>query len=168
MKIRIEMFAAAALALLLVAAWPVNAPKAQAYWGYGVGYTERGQDRQEGGYGYGKEAYSAGYQHGLGDAQAGLTYDCSGHTQYYCNGYSLGFNIYENNSQQQTHTQGAEININGNGNYAGTKQQTSRSGVESSGYPAQENYNNGNGYYSSIQPGQSNPSCKVICLTIVK
>ena len=28
---------AAALALFLLAAWPVNAANAQAYWGYGVG-----------------------------------------------------------------------------------------------------------------------------------
>jgi hypothetical protein len=65
MKIRIEMFAAAALALLLVAAWPVNAPKAQAYWGYGVGYTERGQDWQEGGYGMGRKHIAPGISMGL-------------------------------------------------------------------------------------------------------
>jgi hypothetical protein len=100
------------------------------------------------------QAYSAGYQQGLSDAQAGLTYDCSGHTQYYCNGYSEGFNTYENNSQQQTQTQGTEINVNGNGNYVGINQeQTSGSGVGSSGYPAQADDNNGNGsgYDSSIQ-----------------
>ena len=68
-------------------------------WGYGVGYqgvsghTETGQGWQGNGYGYGyDQAYSAGYQQGLGDAQAGLTYDCFKHTQYYCNGYSHGFN----------------------------------------------------------------------------
>jgi hypothetical protein len=47
------------------------------------------------------QTYSTGYQQGLSDAQAGLMYDCSRHTQYYCDGYSQGFN-YENNSQQQT------------------------------------------------------------------
>ena len=106
------MFAAVAFALfLLVTAWPVNAVNAQTYWGYGVGnrvwdFTETGQAWQGNGYGYAHyQAYSAGYQQGLGDAQAGLTYDCFGHTQYYCNGYSQGFNTYENNSQQQTQTQ---------------------------------------------------------------
>jgi hypothetical protein len=55
---RIGMFAAAAaLASILVAAWPVNAANAQAYWGYGVGnrvwgITEAGQGN---GYGYVKE-----------------------------------------------------------------------------------------------------------------
>jgi hypothetical protein len=179
MKIGIGMFAsAAALALFLVAAWPENAANAQAYWRNGVGYhgasdyIETRQGWQWNGYGYGyHQAYSAGYHQGLSDAQAGLTYDCSGHTQYYCNGYSEGFNTYENNSQQQTQTQGTEINVNGNRNYVGINQeQTSGSGVGSSGYPAQEDDNNGNGsgYDSSIQPGQVNPSCKVICLTIVK
>jgi hypothetical protein len=117
------------------------------------------------------QAYNAGYQLGLSDAQAGLTYECSGHTQYYCNGYSRGFNTYENNSQQQTQTQGAEINANGNGNYVGINQeQTGRSSVGSSGYPAPEDDNNGNakGLASDIQPGQANPSCKIICLTILK
>jgi hypothetical protein len=38
-------------AAVLVAAWPVNAANAQAYWGYGVGnrvwgYTEAGQGWQ--------------------------------------------------------------------------------------------------------------------------
>jgi hypothetical protein len=136
MKIQcIGMFAAAALALFLVAAWPVNAANAQAYWGYDVGY--RGQGWQENDYGYGYHQAYAGYQQGHSDAQAYLTYDCSGHTQYYCDGYSQGFN-YENNSQQQTQTQGAEINVKGNGNYVGINQeQTSGSSVESSGYPAQ-------------------------------
>jgi hypothetical protein len=52
--------AAAALASILVAAWPMNAANAQAYWGYGVGnrvwgYTEAGQGWQGNGYGYIKE-----------------------------------------------------------------------------------------------------------------
>jgi hypothetical protein len=112
-------------AAVLVAAWPVNAANAQAYWGYGVGnrvwgYTEAGQGWQGSGYGYGYyQAYSAGYQQGLSDAQAGLTYDCFEHTQYYCNGYSQGFNTYENNSQQQTQSQGAENNVKGTSNYIG-------------------------------------------------
>jgi hypothetical protein len=64
MKIRIGMFAAAALALFLVAAWPVNAANAQAYWGYGVGnrvwgYTEAGQGWQGNGYGYELGYYQA-------------------------------------------------------------------------------------------------------------
>ena len=47
------MFAAmAAIALFLVAALPVNAANAQAYWGYGAGY-QGGQDWQGKGYGYG-------------------------------------------------------------------------------------------------------------------
>ena len=50
MKIQcIGMFTAAVLALFLVAAWPVNAANAQAYWGYDVGY--RGQGWQENDYG---------------------------------------------------------------------------------------------------------------------
>ena len=36
------MFAAAALALFLAAAWPVNAANAQAYCGYDVGYQRQG------------------------------------------------------------------------------------------------------------------------------
>jgi hypothetical protein len=68
---RIEMFAAAG---------SVCAANAQAYWGYGMGYRVQGW--QGVGYAYGYQAYSAGYQQGLSDAQAGLTYDCSGHTQY--------------------------------------------------------------------------------------
>jgi hypothetical protein len=173
MKIHIGMFAAVtALALFLVAASPVNIANAQAYWGYGVGYqgasgyTETGQGWHANGYGYGYyQTYSAGYQQGLSDAQAGLTYGCSGHTQYDCNGYSQGFNTY---LQQQT--QGAEINVRGNENYVGINQeQTGGSSVGSSGYPAQEHDNNGNGNgNNSIQAGQANPSCKVICLTILK
>lgn len=52
MKICNGMFVASALALILVAVWPLNAAKAQAYWGYGVGcqgvwgYTETGQGWQ--------------------------------------------------------------------------------------------------------------------------
>jgi hypothetical protein len=168
------MVAAAGLASILVAACPVNAANAQAYRGYGKGYqgvwgyTETGQGWQGNGYGYGYyQAYSAGYQQGLSDEQAGLTYDCSGHTEYYCDGYSRGFNTYENNSQQQTQTQG-QINVKSNGNYFGVNQEQS-SGIGRS-YPALRNDNNGNGngYDSSIQPGQANPSCKVICLTIIK
>jgi hypothetical protein len=166
--------AAAALALFLVAAWPATA-SALSYWGYGVGYqadsgyTETGQGWQGNGYGYGYyQAYSAWYQQGLSDAQTGLTYDCFKHTQHYCNGYSQGFNTYENNSQQQTPTQGAEINVKGNGNYIGVNQEQSSS--IGSSYPAlrDDNNGNGNGYDSSIQPGQANPSCKVICLTVLK
>ena len=71
----------------------MNAANAQTYWGYGMGYQVQGS--QGNGYGYGyygyHQAYSAGYQQGLSDAQAGLTYDCFEHTQYYCNGYSQGF-----------------------------------------------------------------------------
>jgi hypothetical protein len=164
------MFAAAALALFLVAAWPVNAANAQAYWGYGVsGYTETetGEGWQGNGYGYGYyQAYGVGYQQGLSDAQAGLTYECSGHTQYYCNDYSQGFNTYENNLQQQTQTQGVEVDVKGNGNYVGVNQELP-GGIGKS-YPAPRDDNNRNGYDSSIQPGQANPSCKVICLTIVR
>ena len=102
------------------------------------------------------------------NAEAGLTYDCCGHTQYYCNGYSHGFSTYENNSQQQT--QCAEINVKGNGNYIGVNQEQSSS--VGSNYPALRDDNNGNGngngYDSSIQPGQANPSCKVFCLAIVR
>ena len=137
---------------------------AQAYWGYSVGYQgvlgyiETGQGWRGNGYGYGYyQAYSAGYQQGLSDAQAGLTYDCSGYTQYYCDGYSQG---YEHNSQQQTQTQGAEINVKGNANYVGINQeQTSRRGAESSGYPAQEDDNNGsrNGYDSEHSTRRSKP-----------
>jgi hypothetical protein len=171
---RIGMLAAAgALALFLVAAWPVNAANAQAYWGYGVsGYTETetGQSWQANGYGYEPgyyQAYSAGYHQGLSDAQAGLTYDCSGHTQYYCDGYSQGFKTHWNNSEQQTQTQGAENNVKSNDNYIGVNQEQS-TGIGS--YPAlrEDNNGNGNGYDSSIQPGQVNPSCKIICLTIIK
>jgi hypothetical protein len=154
----------------------VNAADAQAHWGYGVGnrvwgYTEAGQGWQGNGYGYELgyyQAYSAGYQQGLSDAQAGLTYDCFEHTQYYCNGYSQGFNTYENNSQQQTQTQGAENNVKGNDNYVGLNQKQT-TGIGSS-YPVlrDDNNGNGNGYDSSIQPGQVNPSCKIICLTIIK
>jgi hypothetical protein len=175
MKNRIGMFAAAALALFLVAVWPVNAANAQAYWGYGVGnrvsgYTETGQGWQGNGYGYGYyQAYSAGYQQGLSDAQARLTYDCSGHTQYYCDGYSQGFNTYENNSQQQTQSQGAQNNVKGNSNYIGANQESA--GIGNS-YPVLRDDSNGdeNGYDSSIQPGQGqvNPSCKIICVTILK
>jgi hypothetical protein len=171
MKIHIGMLAvAAALALFLVAAWPVNAADAQAYWGYragyqgGWGYTEARQGWQGSGYGYGYyQAYSAGYQQGLTDAQAGLTYDCFEHTQYYCDGYSQGFNTYENDSQQQTQTEGSENNVKGNG-----LNQEQSTGIGS--YPAlrDDNNGNGNGYDSSIQPGQVNPSCKIICLTIIK
>ena len=95
---------------------------------------ERGQGWPESGYGHGYyQAYGAGYQQGLTDAQTGLTYDCSGHTQY-CNGYSHGFNTYQNNSQQQTQTQGAEINVKGSGNYLGVNQeQPSGIGSELSG-----------------------------------
>ena len=163
------MLAAAALALFLVAAWPVNAANAQDV-GYRVwGYIETGQGWEGNDYGYDYyQANSAGYQQGLSDAQAGLTYDCSGHTQYYCDGYSQGFNNYENNAQQQTQSQGAEINVKGNGNYIGVNQEQS-SGIGSS-YPAlrDDNNGNGNGYDGSIQPGQVNPSCKIICLTILK
>ena len=153
----------------------MNAANAQAYWGYGAGYqagsgyTETGHSSQGNGYGYGYygyyQAYSTGYQQGLSDAQAGLTYDCFKHTQYYCNGYSHGSNTYE-----KTQTQGAEVDVKGNGNYVGINQeQTSGRGVESSGYPAPEHYNNGNGNgYDGIQPAQANPSCNVICLTILK
>jgi hypothetical protein len=177
MKIqRIGMLAAAAaLALFLVAAWPANAANAQSYWEYGIGnrvwgYTEAGQSWQGNGYGYELgyyQAYSAGYQQGLSDAQAGLTYDCSGHTQHYCNGYSQGFNTYENNSQQQTQTQDGENNVKDNDNYIGVNQEQS-TGIGS--YPAlrDDNNGNGNGYDSSIQPGQVNPNCKIICLTIIK
>jgi hypothetical protein len=173
---RIGMLAAAGLALFLVAARPVNAANAQSYWGYGVGnrvwaHTETGQGWQGNGYGYELgyyQAYSTGYQQGLSDAQAGLTYDCSGHTEYYCDGYSRGFNTYENNSQQQTHSQGAEVDVKRNGSYVGVNQEQS-GGIERS-YPAlrDDNNGNGNGYDSNIQPGQINPSCKVICLTIIK
>jgi hypothetical protein len=58
---RIGLWAeAAALALFLVAAWPVKAVYAQAYWGYGAGnrvwgYAETGQGWQGNGYGYVKE-----------------------------------------------------------------------------------------------------------------
>jgi hypothetical protein len=62
-------------------------------------------------------------------------------------------------------TQGIGINVNGNGNYIGVNQEQS-SGIET-GYPALGDDNNGNGY-DSIQPGQANPSCKVVCLTIVR
>jgi hypothetical protein len=167
---RIGIFATAALASILVVVWPVNAAYAQAYWGYGVGNRVWGYTGWQGnGYGYGYyRAYGAGYQQGLSDAQTGLTYDCSGYTQYYCDGYSQGFNTYENNSQQQTQTQGAEINVKGNGNYIGVNQEEPSS-IESS-YPALRGDNNGdeNRYDSSIQPGLANPSCKVICLTIVR
>jgi hypothetical protein len=163
------MFVTIALAFFLVAAWPVNAANAQAYWGYGVsGYTETetGQGWQWNGYGY-YQAYMAGYQQGLSDAQAGLTYECSGHTQYYCNGYSHGFNTYENNSRQ-TQNQDAKNNVKGDDNYVGLNQEQS-SGIRNS-YPAlrDDNSGNGNGYDSSIQPGQVNPSCKIICVTILK
>lgn len=154
--------------LFLMAAWSVNAANAQSDWGYGMGNRVQGWQGYSYGYGY-YQAYSSGYQQGLSDAQAGLTYECSGHTQYYCNGYSQGFNTYENNSQQQTQTQGADINVNGNGNYVGVNQeQTSGSGIDNSGHPAPRDDNNGNGYDSSIQPGQANPSCKIICLTIAR
>ena len=45
-----------------------------------------------------------------------------------------------------------------------------QSGDIGSSYPALRDDNNGNGdgYDSSIQPGQANASCKVICLTILK
>jgi hypothetical protein len=140
----------------------VNAVNAQAYWGYGVGY--QGQGWHGNGYGYGYyQAYGAGYEQGFSDAQAGLTYDCPGHAQYYCNGYGHGFNTYENNSQ----TQGTEVDVKGNGNYIGVNQEQS-SGIGSS-YPALRDDNNGNGNDdNSVQPGQANPSCKVICLTILK
>jgi hypothetical protein len=159
----------AATVLALVAAWPVNAANAQGA-GYRVwGYIETGQGWEGNGYGYGYyQAYSAGYQQGLSDAQAGLTYDCSGYTRYYCDGYSQGFNTNKNNSQQQTQIQDAEINVKGNGNYIGVNQEEPSS-IESS-YPALRGDNNGdeNRYDSSIQPGLANPSCKVICLTIVR
>ena len=90
------------------------------------------------------------YQQGLSDAQTGLMYDCSGHTQYYCNGYSQGFNTY---LQQQTQTQTVEINVKGNGNYVGVnEEQTSSRGVESSSYPAPEHYDNMNGNVSKESP----------------
>lgn len=50
----------------------------------------------------------------------------------------------------------------GNGNYFGVNQEQS-TGIGS--YPALRDDNNGNG---SIQPGQVNPSRKIICLTIIK
>jgi hypothetical protein len=167
---RIGMLAAAAaLALFLVAAWPVNAANAQAYWGYRVGnpgvwgYTETGQRWLENGYEYWHyQEYSAGYQQALSDAQAGLTYDCSGHTQYYCDGYSQGFKTHWNNSEQQTQTQDTENNVKSNENYVGLNQEQS---TGTGSYPALRDDNNGN---SSIQPGQVNPSCKIICLTIIK
>jgi hypothetical protein len=112
--------------------------------------------------------FSSIHQQGLSDAEAGLAYDCFKHTQYYCNGYSQGFNTYENNSQQQTQTQGAEINVKDNSNYIGVNQEQI-SGIGSS-YPAlrEDNNGNGNGYDSSIQSDQANPSCKVVSLTIVR
>jgi hypothetical protein len=171
-----SLAAVAAVAWYLVAAWPVSAANAHycPYWEYGVGnrvwgYTEAGQGWQGNGDGYRYyQGYSAGYQQGLSDAQTGLTYDCSRYTQYYCNGYSQGFNTYENNSQQETQTQGAEINVKGNDNYIGVNQEEPSS--IGSIYPALRGDNNGdeNRYDSSIQPGQANPSCKVICLTIVR
>ena len=173
MRIRIGMLAAAALAFFLVAAWlgEVKAANAQSYWDYGIGnrvwgYTEAGQGWQWNGYEYEYgyyQAYSAGYQQGLSDAQAGLTYDCFKHTQYYCNGYSQGF-AYENNPQQQTQNLGEDINVKGIG-----VNQELPGGIGSS-HPAlsDDNNRNGNGYDSSIQPGAANPSCKAICVTILK
>jgi hypothetical protein len=35
---RIGIFATAVLSSILVAAWPLNAANAQAYWGYGAGH----------------------------------------------------------------------------------------------------------------------------------
>jgi hypothetical protein len=172
---RIGMLAAAALASILVAAWPVDAAYAQAYWDYGIGYegasgyTETRQGWQANGYGYElgyHQAYSAGYQQGLSDAQAGLTYDCFKNTQYYCDGYSQGFNTYGNNSQQLSSapTQG-QINVKGNGNYFVNQEQSSGIGRS---YPALRNDNNGNGNGYDTTTGQANPSCKIICLTILK
>ena len=57
MKIRIGMFAAAALALFLVEAWPVNAANAQALLGLWCGKSnlELYEAGQGNGYGYAKE-----------------------------------------------------------------------------------------------------------------
>ena len=65
--------------------------------------------------------------------------------------------------RQQSQTQDTENNVKGDG-----LNQEQSIGIGS--YPAlkDDNNGNGNGYDSSIQPGQVNPSCKVIFLTIIK